>query len=265
MNNTVFSIALIGAFSFLGFSAAAKAADDLQCDKCVQKWEIADDAVTSYKIKDGTISTRDLSNAAVGNKKLKNGAVDWDKLASALRTRIIDLEERLSVAESNLIEISDQLDGFPSPPPNPPIGTCRSTRLMAANGAFIACDPVPIDGGPALTFELQGRTITYNGTRITGNAFTMYSEPFCKGRVGLHDHQGAGIVNVYGISRLGDVYISDGTSPISWTRRSKVLNASGTLLCRDTNLGNPGVFYDAELILDHRVYPTPYTISSEAS
>ena len=135
---------------------------------------------------------------------------------------------------------------------------------MAVNGAFIACDPVLVGGGPALTFELQGRTISYNGTSVEVSAFTMYSEPFCRGLVGIHDNAGAGITNIYGVSRLGDIYVSDGTTPIAWTRKTKVLNASGTLLCRDTNLGNPGIFYEAELILDHRMYPTPYTVSGEA-
>ena len=180
--------------------------------------------------------------------------------ASEVNANFGALETAINAQDSRLSSLEEE---FPTPPPNPPIGTCVATRLMAANGAFIACDPVRLNGGPAVEFQLQGRTVTYDGVRVVGKAFTMYSEPFCKGLVGLHDNTGAGITNVYGISRLGDIYISDGTSPIAWTRRSKVLNASGQLLCRQTNLGDPGTFYDAEKVLDHRVYPTPYTVSAE--
>lgn len=139
---------------------------------------------------------------------------------------------------------------------------CANNELVAANGAFVACDPILLDGGPALVFELEGREITYDGNRVVVSAFTMYSEVDCGGQVGIYDFQGVGIENNYGLSVEGDIYLSDGTKPISWTRMSKVLNASGTYVCKNENLGDPGQFFEAELALDHSVYPTPYSIKS---
>jgi hypothetical protein len=138
--------------------------------------------------------------------------------------------------------------------------------LEAANGAFIACNPALVGGAIALTFQLQGRTIAYDENRIgiIINAITHYSQQNCTGLVGIHDNVGGGILNAYGLSVDGDVYISDGTSPISWPRVSKVVNASGGYVCSNTNIGNPGTFYDAVLILDHAEFPTPYTITPDA-
>jgi hypothetical protein len=139
---------------------------------------------------------------------------------------------------------------------------CTGTELVAANGAFIACDPVLLDGGPALAFDLEGREIIYDGNRVVVSAFTMYSAVDCAGQIGIYDFQGIGVQNNYGLSVDGDIYISDGTTPISWTRMSKVLNASGTYVCSNENLGNPGTFFEAELVLDHSIYPTPYSIET---
>lgn len=138
--------------------------------------------------------------------------------------------------------------------------SCAATELVAANGAFIACDPVLLAGGPALVFDLSGREITYDGGRVVVSAFTMYSQVDCAGQVGIYDFQGIGVENNYGLSVDGDIYLSDGTMPISWTRRSKVLNASGSYVCSNESLGNPGPFFEAELALEHSVYPTPYSI-----
>ena len=137
---------------------------------------------------------------------------------------------------------------------------CTNTELVAANGAFVACDPVLLDGGPALAFDLQGREIIYDGNRVVVSAFTMYSEAGCAGQVGIYDFQGIGVANNYGLSVDGDIYLSDGSTPIAWTRMSKVLNASGTYVCSNDNLGDPGPFFEAELVLEHSVYPTPYSI-----
>lgn len=142
------------------------------------------------------------------------------------------------------------------------VSPCIATEFVAANGAFIACDPILLDGGPALVFDLEGREITYDGNRVVVSAFTMYSEINCVGQVGIYDFQGIGIENNYGLSVEGDVYLSDGTTPISWTRMSKVLNNNGTYVCSNDNLGDPGTFFEAELVLDHAAYPTPYSINS---
>lgn len=139
---------------------------------------------------------------------------------------------------------------------------CTGTELVASNGAFIACDPILLDGGPALVFDLQGRDVTYDGNRVVVSAFTMYSDANCAGQVGIYDFQGVGVENNYGLSVDGDIYLSDGMTPISWTRMSKVLNASGTYVCSNESLGDPGPFFEAELALDHSVYPTPYSIKS---
>jgi len=148
----------------------------------------------------------------------------------------------------------DSDDNIPSP--------CQLTELVAENGAFVACDPILIDGGPVLTFDLEGRTITYDGDRVIVSAFTMYSQQNCAGQVGLFDFQGVGISNNYGVSVEGDVYISNGNSQISWTRMSKVLNDSGTFVCSNESLGDTGPYFDADLALDHAIYPTPYRIVS---
>jgi hypothetical protein len=138
--------------------------------------------------------------------------------------------------------------------------SCLATELVAANGAFVACDPVLLDGGPALSFDLEGRLITYDGNRVTVSAFTMYSETNCASQVGIYDFQSVGVTNNYGLSVDGDIYLSDGTTPIAWTRMSKVLNNSGTYVCSNENLADPGPFFEAELALDHLDYPTPYSI-----
>ncbi len=142
------------------------------------------------------------------------------------------------------------------------LSPCDATELLASNGAFIACDPVLIDGGPALQFELEGRLVNYDGNRVIVSAFTMYSERNCQGQVGLFDFQGIGITNNYGISVDGDVYLSDGSEEISWQRMSKVLNRSGDFVCSNESLGDPGPFFEARVALDHTNYPTPYSIVS---
>ncbi len=141
------------------------------------------------------------------------------------------------------------------------LSPCLATELAAANGAFIACDPIVLDGGPALTFDLEGRQITYDGNRVVVSAFTMYSETDCAGQVGIYDFQGVGVENNYGLGAGadGDIYLSDGATPINWTRMSKVLNASGSYVCRNTNLGDHP-FFEAELVMDGSDYPTPYSI-----
>lgn len=145
------------------------------------------------------------------------------------------------------------------------LSPCDATELVASNGAFIACDPVLIDGGPALQFELEGRLINYDGNRIIVSAFTMYSQQNCQGQVGLFDFQGIGITNNYGISVDGDVYLSDGTQEISWQRMSKVLNRSGDFVCSNQSLGETGPYFEATVALDHLNYPTPYTVVSIGS
>ena len=92
-------------------------------------------------------------------------------------------------------------------------------ELVAANGAFIACNPILLDGGPALVFDFEGREITYDGNRVVVSAFTMYSQVNCAGQVGIYDFQGVGVENNYGLSVEGDIYLSDGTTPISWTQK----------------------------------------------
>lgn len=141
-----------------------------------------------------------------------------------------------------------------------PPSTCLVTQLIDANGVFIACDPIELGAG-ALTFELQGRTITYDGNRIiVSSAWTVFEFQNCAGHVALHDASDVGYNNTYGISTVGDVYISDGTSPLIWIHMSKVLNASGVFVCSNTNLGSSLGFFNAELILDHNLVPTPYTV-----
>jgi hypothetical protein len=142
------------------------------------------------------------------------------------------------------------------------LSSCLATELVAANGAFVACDPAVLDGGPALSFDFEGRLITYDGNRVIVSAFTMYSETNCAGQVGIYDFQGVGVTNNYGLSVDGDIYLSDGATPIAWTRMSKVLNASGTFVCSNDSLGDTGPYFEAELALDHLVYPTPYSIVS---
>lgn len=139
---------------------------------------------------------------------------------------------------------------------------CLATEAVAANGAFIACDPVVLGNGPAFVFDLDGRDITYDGNRVVTSAFTMYSQIGCAGQVGIFDFQGIGVANNYGLSVDGDIYLSDGTSQIAWTRMSKVLNDSGTYVCSNESLGTTGPYFEAALVLDHSAYPTPYTIRS---
>lgn len=142
------------------------------------------------------------------------------------------------------------------------LSPCDATELHASNGAFIACDPALIDGGPALQFELEGRLINYDGNRVVVSAFTMYSEQNCQGQVGLFDFQGIGVTNNYGISVDGDVYLTDSSEEISWQRMSKVLNRSGDFVCSNESLGDTGPYFEARVALNHLNYPTPYRIVS---
>jgi hypothetical protein len=149
-------------------------------------------------------------------------------------------------------------DGTPQVP-----GQCVATRLVASNGALVACDPLPVND--MLEFEFADRTLYYDTRRdhIRETGWIHYSQQDCIGLVGLHDPSGIGITNVYGVSVDGDVYVSDGTSPITWTPQSKVLFAYGDHSCSNESL-NDVVFFDAELALDHTSYPTPYTVVPEA-
>jgi hypothetical protein len=136
---------------------------------------------------------------------------------------------------------------------------CVATRLVAANDALVACDPLLVNG--MLEFEFADRTLYYDTSRdhIRETGWIHYSQQNCTGLVGLYDPNGIGITNVYGVSVDGDVYISDGTNPITWTPYSKVLFANGDHLCSNESL-NDVAFSDAELALDHTSYPTPYTV-----
>lgn len=147
-------------------------------------------------------------------------------------------------------------------PPQEP-EQCVATRLVAANNALVACDPLLVDY--MLEFEFADRTLYYDTRRdhIRETGWVHYSQQDCTGLVGLYDASGIGITNVYGVSVDGDVYVSDGTSLKTWTSQSKVLFAYGDHMCSNESLGDHP-FYDAEVALDHTAYPTPYTVVPEA-
>ncbi len=65
--------------------AAAQAATDVACTRCVNNGDLANQAVTSDKIQDGGIKAIDIAASAVKNANLNNGAVTFGKLAPGVR------------------------------------------------------------------------------------------------------------------------------------------------------------------------------------
>jgi hypothetical protein len=70
------ALVLMGLFSF----QVANAADQVQCNGCVDTQDIANKAVTNSKIGKGAVSKSKLGRGAVSTSKLADGAVRTDKL-----------------------------------------------------------------------------------------------------------------------------------------------------------------------------------------
>jgi hypothetical protein len=58
----------------------AVTADDVDCVKCVDKSDIALEAVNSLRIKDGAVTTSKIKAGAVGTSRLRNSAVTTEKI-----------------------------------------------------------------------------------------------------------------------------------------------------------------------------------------
>ena len=84
-----------------------EAGTDNLTDGAVTTAKLADNSVTSAKIVDGEVKTADLANSAVTNAKINGGAVSFDKLASAVQTRITTAETDIATLKSDVSELED--------------------------------------------------------------------------------------------------------------------------------------------------------------
>jgi hypothetical protein len=106
--------------------AAAQAATDVACTRCVNNSDIANQAVTSDKIQDGGIKAIDIAASAVKNANLNNGAVTFGKLAPGVRDAVDG-----AIANLTTVAVEDATIGVAE-------AACPSNRIAVS--ASCLCD-----------------------------------------------------------------------------------------------------------------------------
>jgi hypothetical protein len=64
----------------------AQAANDVNCQNCVDNSDIAKDTITSNRIKDGAVNRADIAQNAINSSRIKNGSVKREDIADGAVT-----------------------------------------------------------------------------------------------------------------------------------------------------------------------------------
>ena len=80
MRNRIIAFLIVGVVPLAFTNAYAVTADDVECNKCVDRDDIASNAVTTPKLVNGAVTTFKIRNVAVTTPKIRNLAVTTEKI-----------------------------------------------------------------------------------------------------------------------------------------------------------------------------------------